>query len=164
MELVKPGLGLILWMTLAFAIVFFILAKYVWPVVLNALKEREQAIADALLTAEAAREEMKKLQFNNEILLNQAKDERDALLRDARTLRDTIIDEARGKAKSEAERIVDSAKQNIEFEKMAAITDLKNQVALLSIDIAKKILEEELRDPILHEKLIERELGKMKLN
>lgn len=164
MELVKPGLGLIIWMTIAFAIVFFILAKFVWPVILKGLKEREQAIDDALKTAERTHEEMRQLQFSNELLLNQAKDERDALLRDARIMRDSIVDEAKNKAVSEAERIIESAKQTIEFEKLAAITELKNQIALLSIEIAAKVLEEELKTPNLHEQLIERELKNMKLN
>lgn len=164
MELVKPGIGLIIWMTLAFGVVFFILAKYVWPVILNGLKEREKTIDEALKTAERAREEMKQLQFNNEALLNQAKDERDALLRDARTLRDTIIEESKTKAVSESERIIENARQAIEFEKLAAITELKNQIALLSIDIAKKVLEDDLKDPERQHKLIEKELENMKLN
>jgi F-type H+-transporting ATPase subunit b len=151
-------------MTVAFGIVFFILAKFVWPVIIKGLNEREQAIDEALKTADKAREEMKQLHFSNELLLNQAKDERDALLRDARVLRDNIIDEAKLKATSEAERIVESAKQTIEFEKLAAITELKNQIALLSIDIAKKVLEEELKDAGRHNKLVERELLNMKLN
>lgn len=164
MELVKPGLGLIVWMSVAFGVVFFILAKFVWPIILKELKEREQAIEEALNAAERTHDEMKQLQFSNELLLNQAKDERDALLRDARVFRDSLIEEAKGKAASEAERIIESAKQSIEFERMAAITDLKNQIALLSIDIAKKVLEEELKDPERQHKLVERELQNMKLN
>jgi F-type H+-transporting ATPase subunit b len=164
MELVKPGIGLIIWMTIAFAIVFFMLAKFAWPIIIKGLKDRENAIDEALKTAEKAREEMKQLQFNNELLLSQAKDERDALMRDARVVRDSIIEEAKGKASSEAERIIEAAKQTIEFEKLAAITELKNQIAILSIDIARKVLDDDLKDSDRQHKLIEKELDNMKLN
>lgn len=146
MELVSPGIGLIFWMTLSFAILIWILGKFAWKPIMRSLKEREDSIDEALHAADKAREEMKQLKFSNEKLLAEAKDERDAILRDARKVRDKMIDEAREKANQEANRIVENAKGRIENEKMAAMTDLKNQLASLSIEIAEKVLKQELSD------------------
>lgn len=145
MELVKPGIGLIFWMTLSFAIILWVLAKFAWKPILKAIKEREHSIDEALHQADKAREEMKSLESKHEQLLNQAKDERDKILKEAREVKEKIIEDARMKANVEADRIIESAKESIQNEKMAAITDLKNQIALLSIDIAEKILKEELK-------------------
>ena len=144
MELVQPGIGLIFWMTLSFAILLWVLAKFAWKPIIKALHERESTIDDALNAANKAKEEMKKLKFSNEQLLKDAKEERDAILRAGRKVRDTIIEKAKNKANEEADRIVESAKERIENEKMAATTDLKNQLASLSIEIAEKILNKEL--------------------
>jgi len=144
MELVTPHLGLLFWMTLSFGLVLFILTKFAWKPITNMLKEREEKIESALRAADKAREEMTNLQFSNEQLLKEAKNERDAMLRDARKISDDIINEAREKASEEGRKIVESAKESIHFEKMAAITELKNQLAALSIEIAEKILHEEL--------------------
>ncbi len=144
MEIVQPGIGLIFWMTLSFAILLWVLAKFAWKPIIKALHERESTIDDALNAANKAKEEMKKLKFSNEQLLKDAKEERDAILRAGRKVRDTIIEEAKNKANEEADRIVESAKERIENEKMAATTDLKNQLASLSIEIAEKILNKEL--------------------
>lgn len=146
MELVQPGLGLIVWMTLAFAVVLWILKKFAWKPIMQALKDREESIDEALHAADRAREDMTKLKFDNEKLLQEAKDDRDAILREARKVKDKIIEDAREKANTEANRIVENAKERIENEKMAAITDLKNQIASLSIEIAEKILKSELAD------------------
>ncbi|MBU1014311.1 MAG: F0F1 ATP synthase subunit B [Bacteroidetes bacterium] len=146
MELVTPGIGLIFWMTLSFGIVLFILGKFAWKPIMKSLKERENTIDEALNEANKAREEMKTLHFDNEKLLSDAKEERDAILNDARKVRDSIIEKSKLRANEEANRIVESAKENIQNEKMAAITDLKNQLATLSIEIAEKILREELSD------------------
>ena len=154
MELVSPGIGLIFWMTVAFLAVLYILAKYAWKPIMKALKEREQSISDALNAAELAKEEMKTLQFSNEKLLREAKNERDMLLADARRIRETILEEARLKANEEANRIINSAKDSIQYEKMAAMTELKNQLADLSLEIAKKILQKELSDPRKNRKFI----------
>jgi F-type H+-transporting ATPase subunit b len=144
MELVQPGIGLIFWMTLSFAILLWVLAKFAWKPIIKALHERESTIDDALNAANKAKEEMKELKFSNEQLLKDAKEERDAILRAGRKVRDTIIEKAKNKANEEADRIVESAKERIENEKMAATTDLKNQLASLSIEIAEKILNKEL--------------------
>ena len=147
MELVNPGIGLIVWMTLAFLAILYILGKYAWKPIMAALKERESTIHDALNSAEKAKEEMLKLKFSNEELLQEAKNERDAILATARKIKESIIDEAKQKASEEANRIIVSAKESIENEKMAAITELKNQLADLSLEVAKKILKRELSDP-----------------
>lgn len=147
MELVTPGLGLIFWMTLSFLIVVFILRKFAWRPILKALKERESNITDALHAADKAKADMELLKFSNEKLLKEAKDERDAILREARKVKDAMIEDAKLKANEEANRIIEGARESIQFEKMAAITELKNQIANLSIEIAEKILREELSGP-----------------
>jgi len=147
MGLITPDFGLLFWMTLAFLLLLFILGKYAWKPVLKALKEREASIHEALHEADKAREEMKHLQFSNEELLKEAKNERDSILNDARKVRDKIIEEAHAKASEEAIRVVESAKIDIQNEKMAAMTGLKNQVGEISLELAKKILKRELADP-----------------
>jgi F-type H+-transporting ATPase subunit b len=164
MELVSPGIGLIFWMTLSFGIVVWLLGKFAWKPIMKALHEREENINSALHAADKAREEMESLKFNNEQLLKEAKDDRDALLRDARKVRETIIEEARVKATEEASRIIESAKANIEYEKLAALHDLKNQLGILSIEIAEKILKEELSKSDKQEALMKRLLEEVKFN
>jgi F-type H+-transporting ATPase subunit b len=164
MELITPGLGLLFWMTIPFLLLLILLAKFAWKPIMKALKERESSIHEALHAADRAREEMKQLQFSNEQLLSEAKDERDAILSDARKVRDTIIEEAKTKAKEEATRIVASARESITNDKMAAMTDLKNQLADLSLEVAKKILERELTDSAKQEDFIRHQLDKMHFN
>lgn len=164
MELVQPGLGLIFWMTLAFAILIWVLAKFAWKPIMKGLKEREDSIDQALHAADKAREEMKELQFSNEQLLKEAKEERDNILRDAREVKENIIEEAREKANEEANRIIENAKESIQYEKLAAIHDMKNQLADLSIEIAEKILRQELSDKDKHNQLIDRLLKEIKEN
>ena len=144
MEIVSPGIGLILWMTVSFAALMFILRRYAWKPILKSLHDREETIDEALNQANMAREEMKNLKSDNEKLLKEAQEERSVILRDARKVKDSIIEEAKTKANEEANNIVENAKERIENEKMAAMTDLKNQIASLSIDMAEKILEREL--------------------
>ncbi len=164
MELIQPGLGLIFWMTITFAIVLFILGKYAWKPIMKSLKDREESIDQALHAADKAREEMKQLQFDNEKLLREAKNERDAILNEARKVREKMIEDARIKANEEANRIVENAKERIENEKMAAITELKNQIALLSIEIAEKLIREELSKDKKQEALIRKMLDDIKSN
>jgi F-type H+-transporting ATPase subunit b len=128
------------------------------------LKEREESIDQALNQANKAREEMKSLKIDNEKLLAEAKNERDAILGEARKIREKMIEEARGKANEEAQRIVDNALERIENEKMAAITELKNQIALLSIEIAEKLVREELSHDKKQEELIKKMLDDVKAN
>jgi len=164
MELITPGLGLIFWMTVPFLILLLLLKKFAWKPILKALKERETSIHQALHAADRARDEMKQLQVSNEELLRQAKDERDAILNDARKVRDKIIEEAREKAKEEAARILAAARENIGNEKMAAMTDLKNQLADLSLEIAAKILGHELADAKQQEAFVQQQLDHIHFN
>ena len=162
--LINPGIGTFVWMLVSFGILAFILIKFGWPMILVALKKREDAIEQSLGEAAKAREEMKSLVAHNEELLRQAKLERDEMLRDARLASDNIIEEARAKATAEANRIVDNARESIEYEKMKAITELKNQIANLSIEIAEKLIRAELSDKPKADTLIQKELELMKLN
>lgn len=142
--LVTPELGLIVWTTLVFCILLFLLAKFAWKPILKAVKEREKSIEDALNSAEDAKRQMAELKSSNTDLLNQAREERDVMLKEAREIKDNIVADAKNIANEQAEKIITDAKQSIHHEKMAAITELKNQVAILSIEIAEKILKEEL--------------------
>ena len=151
-------------MTLSFSLVLLILGKFAWPAITKGLKEREQSIDDALRAADKAREEMQLLKFDNEELLRQAKGERDEIMNEARKLRDKIVEEAKGKATVEADKIVESARERIENDKMSAMTDLKNQIAILSIEIAEKILKEELSGGKKQEELIKKLTDDVKLN
>ena len=145
--LVSPGLGVIVWMLIAFAVLAFILMKWGWPVILKALDDREKTISDSLNAAERVRAEMAQLQAHNEDLLREAKLQRDEMLRYARLTSEQIIEEARQKATVEADRIVENARENINYEKLKAMHDLKNQIANLSIEIAEKLIQGELADP-----------------
>jgi F-type H+-transporting ATPase subunit b len=164
MELVKPAFGLIFWMFVSFGIIFFILKKYAWLPILKMLKEREEGIQTSLDSAKQAREEMSVLQSSNERILNEAKAERDALIKEAREIKESIINEAKSKASLEAERLLVLARENINNEKMAAITELKNQVAILSMEIAEKILKEELSSQDKQKTLIKALLEDVNLN
>ncbi len=146
MDLVTPGFGLVFWMTLSFSIVLFILKKFAWKPILSALKERDDSIAEALNAAEKARTEINELKADNDKIMQEARIERDTLLKEARNIKEEIIGEAKNKAKEEADKILSDARESIKNEKMAAITELKNQVANLSISIAEKILKQELSD------------------
>ena len=149
---------------MAFGILVFILGKWGWPMLLKSLKQREEAIADALNAAEKAKEEMKQLTAHNEDLLKEAKIERDEMLRNARLTSEKIIEDARKKATEEADRIVENARENINYEKMKAMHELKNQIATLSIDIAEKVIRTELSDRQKADALILRELEEAHLN
>jgi F-type H+-transporting ATPase subunit b len=142
--LVQPELGLMFWMLVTFIIVLFLLKKFAWKPILGMLKNREQSIEDALSRAEKARAEIKEMHADNERILVEARVERDKLLKESRETKEVIISEAKTKAKVEADRLVNIARETINNEKMAAITELKNQVAALSIEIAEKILKEHL--------------------
>ena len=140
MELITPDFGLLFWMTLAFGIVFFILAKFAFPVINGMLKKREEEINNALELAERTHKEMEQLQANNEQLLQQAKEERMKMLNEAKQLSDKFIEEAKVRANEEKDRIIENAKEVIEHEKLAATTEIKNQIADISIKVAEKII------------------------
>ncbi len=162
--LVTPDLGLIVWTTVVFCILLFLLAKFAWRPILNAVKQREQSIEEALNKAEEAKKEMAQLQSANEDLLKEARAERDEMLKEARTLKDKIIAEAKAKAGEDADRIIASARESIQHEKMAAVTELKNQVAVLSIEIAEKILKQELSSEAKQSSMISSVVDDIQLN
>lgn len=164
MELVKPGIGLIFWMVITFSILLFILAKFAWKPIMTALRERESNIENALASAQKAKEEMAALTATNEKMLAEARIERDKLLKEARETKDAIINEAKTRAGSEADRLIASARQTIQNEKMAAINELKNQVASMSIEIAEKILRHELANDEKQKALIGTLLKDVNLN
>ncbi|OFY84076.1 MAG: ATP synthase F0 subunit B [Bacteroidetes bacterium RIFCSPLOWO2_12_FULL_31_6] len=142
--LVTPEIGMLFWTFLVFVILMLILTKYAWKPILNAVKEREASIEEALNAAKEAKLAMAELKSTNEDLLNQARAERDEMLKEARGIKDNIVANAKTIAKTEAEKIMITARESIQHEKIAAIAELKNQVAVLSIEIAEKILKSEL--------------------
>ena len=148
------SIGLFFWQTIIFILLIFLLKKFAWKPILDAVNEREEGIKNALLSAEKAKEEMASLQSDNEQTLKKARYERDLLLKEAREIKQQIIDEAKNEAKSEAKKIISQAQETIQNEKNAAIVDLKNQVAGLSIDIAEKVLKEKLSDDKTQMKLV----------
>ena len=164
MGLITPGIGLIFWTTLSFLIVLFLLKKMAWKPILTALKEREESITEALKAADKAKFEMAELKAGNKQLINEARSEREALLKEARETKNQLIADAKESAQSEANKIIKSAHEAIENEKNAAISDLKDQVAQLSIDIAEKILKNELSDPKKQEELVKSSIEGFKLN
>lgn len=164
MELVTAHGNLIFWMLVSFSIVLFILRKFAWRPILKALKDRENSIRDALLSADEAKKEMENLKADNEKIIIEAKKERDNLIGEAKSIKDSIIAEAKKSATSEAQKITASARQQIETEKQAAIEDMKNQIALLSIQIAEKILNQKLAESKQQEQLISGILKDIKLN
>jgi len=163
-KLIQPELGLIFWMTVSFLIVLFILKKFAWKPILKALSDRENNIEEALNTAKKAKEEMIALKSDNERLLNEARGERDKMLKEARDTKDAIIMEAKGKAQAEANKIMSSAREAINNEKMAAISELKNQVAKMSIEIAEKILRQELSNDEKQRALMDNLIKDISLN
>lgn len=144
MDLVTPSIGLIFWTSLTFITVFFILRKFAWKPILGALDEREKTIAESLATAEKAKQEMATLNVENARLLQETRAEREKLLKDAKTVADRLVSEAKDKAIEESNRIIASAQEAIKNEKQAALTEVRNQVAHLSLTIAEKLLKNEL--------------------
>jgi F-type H+-transporting ATPase subunit b len=164
MELVTPGIGLVFWTTVAFLLLLFVLSKYAWRPILNAVKERELNIEVALQQAEKARAEMAKLTADNEKLLAAAKEERVQILKEAKQVGEKIIEEAREKAKEEANKYLTEAKAEITTQKLAAITEVKNQVGLLAIELSEKILRRELAGKDSQEKYVAELVNDIKLN
>ena len=164
MQLLTPGFGLIFWTLLAFIIVYLILKKYAWPSIVGGLKKREQSIAESLATAERVRGEMAELKSENEELLAQAREERAKLLKEAREIKEKIIGEAKEQAKTEAAKIVAESQAAINTQKMAALTDVKNQVGKMVVEVSEKILRRELENKDAQEKYIKELTSEIKLN
>jgi F-type H+-transporting ATPase subunit b len=162
MELVTPAIGLIFWTTVVFTLLVLLLKKFAWKPILSAVDERNKSIKDSLAQAEKARSEMSELTANNEKIIAQAKVDRDIILKEARDMKNEIISEAKDKANKEAEKLVSTAKEQILNEKMKAITELKNHVADLSIEMAEKILSSELSDVAKQKELVTNALKESK--
>jgi len=163
MQLTSPE-SLIFWTTIIFVVFFILLAKFAWKPILGAVKSREESINNALASAEAARREMQNLTADNERILQEARMERDALLKEAREMKDKMIADSKHEAQVQGERMIEQAKAAIDAEKNAAMAELKSQVSSLSLEIAEKLLKEELSNKEAQTKLVERMLGDVKLN
>lgn len=164
MELIKPSFGLIFWMLLGFGILFFILAKFAWPVITKGIANRNKKIQDQLDEAERVHAELQSLNLKHDEMIANAKAERDEILAEARKISDNIQETAKLKADTEAQAIIEEAKKAIHFEKMKAMTDVKNEIANLSIEIAEKVITEDLSDKQKQERLIEKWVEGSKLN
>ncbi len=158
------SVGLFFWQTLLFVILVFFLRKYAWKPILSAVDDREKGIKNALEAAEKAKGEMENLNADNERILEEARIERDSLLKEAREMKESIINEAKDKANKEAEKILISTKEQILNEKMKALTELKNQVASLSIEMSEKVLKSELSDAAKQKEFVSKSLKQSELN
>ena len=158
------SLGLFILQTVLFVALIFLLKKFAWKPILDAVNEREEGIKNALQSAESAKKEMQNLKSDNEKLLADARAERDALMKEAREIKDKMINDAKAEAQAAGEKMIAQAKASIESEKNAAMADLKSQVATLSLSIAEKVLKDELSNKEAQTKLVEKMLGDVKLN
>ncbi len=162
--LLTPDPGLVFWTTVSFAILAFILKKYAWGPILHALKVREETIESSLDAAKRAKSEVEDLVKAKQEMMDAAKNERDELLKETRELKEKILAEARSGAKEEADKLLESARNQIEAEKSAAIRELKKQVAELSVDIAGILIEAELKKDNKQTEIIDKYLEKVNFN
>ena len=156
--------GLFFWQVLIFVGLILLLKKFAWKPILDAVNDREQGIKDALLSAENARKEMENLQADNLRILNEARAERDAMLKEAREMKEKMIADSKNEAQAQGQKMIEQAKAAIESEKNAAMAELKSQVSTLSLSIAEKLLKDELSNKESQTKLVEKMLGDVKLN
>ena len=163
-SLTSPGVGTIFWSAFIFLVFFGVLTKFAWKPILSAVKARDEMIKGSLESAERAREEMLKLQSDNEAILRKAREEREDILKEAREVRDKLISEAKGRATEEAEKLIAKARAGIESEKSKAMSEIRDQVATLSVDIASKLLGAQLRQTGEQEKLIDNYLREIDFN
>lgn len=161
--MLQVSYGTMFWMTIAFLLVLFILKKYAWKPILKALKDREDHIEESLQLADKVKSEMKELQASNEKLLVEARVERDTMLKEARETKDAIVNEAKGKAGEEAEKMIKVAREAIHNEKMAALTELKNEVGKLSLEIAEKLVRHDLSNSESQNELVEKLLKEVNI-
>ena len=164
MDLFSPSIGLIVWSTVVFLTLLFILAKFAWKPVMAAIKEREQFIDDALNKAELATQEMARLTAQNEDLMKQARAERDEILKEAKMLKDNIVNEAKTQAQTEGTKLIEKARIEIENQKKAALAELKGQVSSLSLEIAERVLRSQLDDKAKQQDLVTSLLKDVELN
>ncbi len=158
------SLGLFIMQTVLFLALVFLLKKFAWKPILDAVNEREEGIKNALLSAENAKKEMQNLKSDNEKLLADARLERDSMMKEAREIKDKMINDAKTEAQVAGQKMIEQAKASIQSEKNAAMAELKAQVSTLSLDIAEKLLKDELSNKESQTKLVEKMLGDVKLN
>lgn len=158
------SIGLFFWMAVLFVLLVLLLKRFAWKPILDAVEERESGIEDALKAAENAKLEMQNLQADNEKLLNEARAEREAMLKEARELKAKMIADAEEDAQAKANKMIEQAQAAIESEKKSAMAELKGQVATLSLEIAEKVVKDELSNKDKHMGLVESMLGDAKLN
>jgi ATP synthase, F0 subunit b len=163
-SLTTPAVGTLFWSVLIFVLFFLILTKFAWKPILSAVKARDEMIKGSLESAAKAREDMLKLQSDNEAILRKAREERENILKEARDVRDKLISEAKGKATEEAEKLIEKARAGIENEKLKALSEIHDQVATLSVEIASKLLGEQLKKSGKQEKLIDNYLKEVDFN
>jgi F-type H+-transporting ATPase subunit b len=164
MDLITPDLGLLFWTGIVFCLLLFVLVKFIWKPILSAVNAREQKISEALELAEKTRNEMKSLQAENEKILKEARAERDAILRDSKEASVRMVEEAKAKAKVEAEKILESTRNTINSEKAAAMIELRTQVATLSLEIAEKVIRGELTSDDKQKALADKLAGDINMN
>jgi F-type H+-transporting ATPase subunit b len=164
MDLILPDLGLLFWTGIVFCLLLFLLAKFAWKPILNAVNAREQKIAEALELAVKTQVEMKALKAENDLILKEARAERDSILKEAKEAANHMIEEAKSKSKVEAQKIVESARLNINSEKAAAIAEIKTHVATLAVEIAEKVVRGELASDEKQKALAEKLAGDIQMN
>lgn len=164
MQLLTPGVGLIIWQIIVFVLLFLLLTKLAWKPIINSLNDRERSIQDALDTAEKARLEMSQLKSDNEKLLKEAREERDRILREAREVSIKMREEAQHEAKKTFDKIVEDARAAINIEKQAAMKEVKVQVAMFSLEIAEKLMKKNLSDDKAQKDLVETYVKDLKVN
>jgi len=164
MDLVTPDVGLLFWTFISFAVLFFLLKKFAWKPIVGTVNDREKSIREALASAEKARLEMQNLQADNERILKEARVERESMLKEARDLKNKMIADAKEEAQTQANKLISQAQAAIESEKNAAMAELKSHVAGLAVDIAEKVVREELSSKDKQLKLVQSMLGEAKLN
>ena len=164
MDLLIPNYGLLFWQLVVFSIVLTILAVFVWKPVTEALRRRESVIEDSIKSAELAREEMMQIKADNEIVLKEARVQRDQLLKDAKILANKIKEDAKSETSKISQKMISDAKDIIESEKNAALVQVKNLVSKLSLDIAEKLIHEKLKNDKSQQQLVEKFLKEVKIN
>ncbi len=162
-SLVTPAVGTLFWSAFIFILFFLLLARFAWKPILSAVKARDEVIKSSLESAAKAREDMLKIQSDNEVVLRKAREEREIILKEARDIRDKLISEAKGKATEEADKLIEKARTGIENEKLKALSDIHEQVATLSVEIASKLLGEQLKPSGEQSKLIDNYLKEIDL-
>lgn len=161
MDLLLPGIGLLFWTVVAFGLVFFILRKFAWKIIIQSLNDREQGISESLESAKKLKAEMAQMKSENESLMAQAREERTQMLKEAKEVKDKMINDAKEQAKAEASKIISDAQAAIQTEKMAALTDVKNQIGKMVIEISEKVIRKQLENKDEQEKYIQQMAGEL---